>query len=86
MRPSVLTPEAYTDTTLTFSEPVVELDKMVNMHNQACADSIASPDGGKTWRIPTIRLEKHEAPIQYGKGAKIVVPGGGLCSKGRVLI
>jgi hypothetical protein len=74
---------AYSDTTIVFSEPVTTLDKMVNMHNQGCADSIKSSDGGKTWKIPNIRIEKNEAPGQYAKGAKVTAAGGGLCSGGK---
>jgi hypothetical protein len=46
----------------------------------ACADSISSADKGKTWKIPTIRVEQSKAPEQYLKGAKMA-SGSGLCRK-----
>ena len=47
----------------------------------ACADSITSPDQGKTWKIPHIKVDKSNAPQQFVKGAKVSGKGGGLCSQ-----
>lgn len=72
---------AYTDTTIVFSEPVPGLDKGVTIKYMACADSITSPDQGKTWKIPHIKVDKSNAPLQFVKGAKVSGKGGGLCSQ-----
>jgi len=69
----------YSDTTIVLSEPFRNLDKTVSIKYLACADSITSPDQGKTWKIPHIRVETSIAPGQFVKGAKMGGTGGGLC-------
>ena len=71
---------AYKDTTLVFSEPVPNLDKQATLHYMACADSVNTPDGGKTWNIRNINVQKSNAPEQYGRTAKSPAPGG-ICGK-----
>jgi hypothetical protein len=73
---------AYTNTKIVFSEPVPDLDKKVGVQHMACADAVTSPDSGKTWQIPTIKVEKSMAPEQFVKGVKKASPGAsGLCGK-----
>ncbi|KAF2667294.1 hypothetical protein BT63DRAFT_456597 [Microthyrium microscopicum] len=70
----------YTDTKFTLSEPAPGLDKQITMHYLACADSVTSSDGGKSWTIPNIKVEKSEAPKQYATSAKVGAAGG-ICGK-----
>lgn len=45
----------------------------------ACADKISTPDGGKTWVIPTIRVSKSNAPGDYpgaNKAGPVICAGG----------
>jgi hypothetical protein len=47
------------------AEPDPNWGKRPHMHHLACADSVSTPDGGKTWKIGTIRVKESKAPEGY---------------------
>jgi hypothetical protein len=77
----IITLIAYSDTTLVWSGPVKDLDKLVSMKHMACADSVTTSDGGKTWKIPNIHVEKSNAPEQFVKGVKTLPLGSNALCK-----
>jgi hypothetical protein len=67
---------AYKDTTIVLAEPDPGLANTVTNHYLACADKITTPDGGKTWIIPNIKVSPSTALKDY-QGSH--APGPVLC-------
>ncbi|KAE9965200.1 hypothetical protein BLS_006544 [Venturia inaequalis] len=69
----------YTDTTIVLSEANPSWGLKPNNHYLACADKSSSEDGGKTWKIPNIWLQKSEAMKDYQRPQ---TPGPSFCPEG----
>jgi hypothetical protein len=66
--------QEYSNTTIVLSEPNPNWGKQPTNHYKSCADSASSPDGGKTWIIPNIYIEKSEATKDYSRGGQTPRP------------
>jgi hypothetical protein len=72
---------AYSNTTIILSEPDANWGKNPSMHHQSCAESVTTPDGGKTWKIGTIHMKESTAPKDYTSSPR--PDGPAICPGGR---
>ncbi|KAF2398167.1 hypothetical protein EJ06DRAFT_523515 [Trichodelitschia bisporula] len=69
----------YTETKITLSEADPQWGLNPSNHAMACADKISTPDGGKTWIVPTIRVSESVALRDYTNSGA-VKPGPVICA------
>src|SRR6201986_2270538 len=55
----------YVNTTIVLSTADPSFGKSPSNHYMACADKITTPDGGKTWVIPTINIHQSVATKDF---------------------
>jgi len=70
----------YTDTKIVLSEPDPNWGRAPSNHMLACATKISTPDGGKTWVIPAIKVSESQATKDYegkNKAGPILCAAGG---------
>ena len=58
-------PPEYVNTTIVLTEADPSFGKAPSNHYMACADKISTPDGGKTWKIPTIKIHQSVATKDF---------------------
>jgi hypothetical protein len=67
----------YVNTTIVLSVADPSFGKSPSNHYMACADKISTPDGGKTWVIPTINIHQSVATKDFDGAHR---PGPIFCS------